>query len=798
MKIILTLLNILTLLIISSCNIELQKTKITDSSEEEVPRIEAPHIDSAPTVNNITTHTRRSQTETFITLNYTDIDTDLATSCSVSNLSNLTVTTICACNGDGICKVGVTGSIGYTGAVSFNYTVTTNSLTSNIATANFNLDVLFATEWKTDNTGTSANNQITLPLVSGGNYNFLVDWGDGSTHTITSWNDANKTHTYSTPGIYTVTIDGVFDRMAFNNGGDAQKILEVVSWGNNTWATMEGAFYGASNLQITASNSPDLSLVTNLSSMFRGASNFNSNIGTWNITAATDLSYMFCGASAFNQDISSWSTGNVTNMSHMFCNTSTFNQDLSSWNITSVTDMSGMFKDATAFNQDLSGWDISNVTSYIDFSNGASSWTQPKPPFFYDTAPVASNLSLTTRQKDAEFIVKLNYEDYDKHVATSCNITNLVNLSVTTPCACSIGGCYVGLTGSSGYTGTASMDYTVTANTLTSNTASATFDLKQLSFITRWDTTQTGYTASDSIILPLVGTFDVNVDWGDGSAIQRITNTDGEAGLIHQYSVSGIYTVTISGTYSRIVSFGTNKDPLKLIEIIEWGSNKWSSMQQAFQNCKNLKITATSVPDLSNVTSFYQMFKDATSFEGDLSQWVTSSVTNMGYAFEGAQLFNGDISNWDVSNVSSMPGTFRSAKAFNQDIGRWSVSKVTSMYAMFYEAIIFNQDISTWDTALVNDMRYMFNTAKAFNQNIGNWNTSLVTKMSYMFRFASVFNQDISRWDTSKVTEMNYMFQYAVDINQDLSVWDVGLVTGYTGFDANASSWTLPRPNFLP
>lgn len=797
MKIILTILSLLSLLLLSACNLELKKTRITDSSEGEVPYIETPHIDNPPTVAVLTTHTRRSQTETFIKLDYTDIDTDLATSCAVSNLSHLTVTTLCACDGNGICKVGVTGDVGYTGMVGFDFTVTTNSLTSNSARAQFNLDVLFATEWKTDNSGASANNQITLPLVSGGNYNFLVDWGDGTTNTITSWNDANKIHTYSSPGIYTVTIEGIFDRLSFNNGGDAQKILKVVSWGNNQWASMEGAFYGASNLQITATNAPDLSLVTNFSSMFRGATNFNSHIGSWNISAATDLSYMFCEASSFNQDISSWNTGNVSNMSHMFCETAAFNQNISGWDISSVTDMSGMFQNALAFNQNLASWDISNVANYSDFSTGASSWVQAKPPFFYDTAPIAYNLPLTTRQRDQEFIVKLNYEDPDHHLATSCSISNLVNVTVSTPCACRTGGCFVGLTGSAGYTGSASMNYTVTANTLVSNTASATFEVKQLSFITRWNTAHAGYTPSDSIILPLVGTYDVNVDWGDGSAIQRVRTADGEAGLIHQYSTPGIYTVTMNGTYNQIRSSGS-KDPLKLIEIIEWGSNKWSTMQDAFYNCRNLKITASSLPDLSNVTSFYNIFKDATYFEGDLSQWVTSSVTHLGYAFDGTYLFNSDISNWDVSKVTSLQGTFRSARAFNQNIGKWTISKVTDLYATFYGALVFNQDISSWDTSLVTEMRYTFDSARAFNQDIGNWNTSRVIRMSHMFRSAVDFNQDIGRWDTSKVIDMSYMFQYANKMNQDLSGWDVSQVTVYTGFAANTTAWTLPRPNFLP
>ncbi|NDC25650.1 MAG: BspA family leucine-rich repeat surface protein, partial [Proteobacteria bacterium] len=63
----------------------------------------------------------------------------------------------------------------------------------------------FVSTWNTNNTstGSSASNQITLPLESTGTYNFTVDWGDGTQNTITSGTDANRTHTYATAGTYT-------------------------------------------------------------------------------------------------------------------------------------------------------------------------------------------------------------------------------------------------------------------------------------------------------------------------------------------------------------------------------------------------------------------------------------------------------------------------------------------------------------------------------------------------------------------------------------------------------------------
>ena len=85
----------------------------------------------------------------------------------------------------------------------------------------------FISVWNTNLAGVSRSNQVRLPLQSIGTYDFFVDWGDSTNDTITIWDQAERTHTYDSTGIYTITINGTIDGWRFAMGGDCLKILEI-------------------------------------------------------------------------------------------------------------------------------------------------------------------------------------------------------------------------------------------------------------------------------------------------------------------------------------------------------------------------------------------------------------------------------------------------------------------------------------------------------------------------------------------------------------------------------------------
>lgn len=117
-------------------------------------------INSAPVANDLTPPVEYQLIEKIYTLSYSDIEGDLATTCTISNLNNVVESSSCLCDGSGVCRVGITANSAatYLGA-SFDYTVTTNGVVSN--TANLTLSI--------NQIGAAINDEwIKVPSNAGG------------------------------------------------------------------------------------------------------------------------------------------------------------------------------------------------------------------------------------------------------------------------------------------------------------------------------------------------------------------------------------------------------------------------------------------------------------------------------------------------------------------------------------------------------------------------------------------------------------------------------------------------------
>ncbi|BAV95070.1 BspA family leucine-rich repeat surface protein [Ichthyobacterium seriolicida] len=226
----------------------------------------------------------------------------------------------------------------------------------------------------------SADKTIILPIYDGGDYDFTVDWGDDTEkQNITSHNDPNTSHIYKTSGEKTITITGKIE--GFNFGkvfsckrtsppssgcSNTDKIIGISSWGDLKFGNIGSYFKHCANLNTLPSDAPDLQGVTDMSNMFYGAINFNSNINNWDVSKVNNMKSMFSATENFNQNLNNWDVSKVINMSGMFQFAKAFDGNISNWIVSNVRDMSGMFNGAISFNQNISLWTVSNVTNMFN------------------------------------------------------------------------------------------------------------------------------------------------------------------------------------------------------------------------------------------------------------------------------------------------------------------------------------------------------------------------------------------------------------------------------------------------
>lgn len=615
----------------------------------------------------------------------------------------------------------------------------------------------FVTTW--DISSFSFKN-VTINTFDFYDYNYSIDWGDGQV-------DQNITgsisHEYQNLGTYTISILGTFpyfrlcsDSFSCDN---SEKLVSVDAWGDQEWKNMSRSFAESENLTINASDSPDLSNVTDMSGMFID-SGVDQDINSWNVSNVTNMADMFNTATGFNQPLNNWDVSNVTNMSGMFSQAFSFNQSLDMWNVQNVNSMREMFRSALSFNQDINSWDVSSVinmnalllsaelfnqplnnwdtsnviemnnmfTDALSFNQPLSNWNTANVIFMNSMFKNATafnqdisgwNFNVDVELGDFIALTNMSANNYDALLQTfdAQNLTDKTLIS----------------------TAIAYCDDQTRDNLINQNNWAILEDLKGQcgeTFIPSTEPFVTTWTI-DAFEAVTILTFDYynynfDIDWGDGQSDQNVTNS-----ISHTYSTPGTYTVSILGIfpYFRLCDIGQPDanclNQTRISSIESWGDQQWRYMNSSFRFALFLDLNAADIPDLSNVTDMSKMFSNAENMNTNVDDWDVSNVTNMSELFRGTVNFNQPLDNWNVSNVTDMSFMF-SSSGFNQNINNWNVSNVTNMDQMF-AFNSFNQPLNNWDVSNVENMFGMFASNDSFDQPLDNWNTSNVKNMAGMF-----------------------------------------------------------------
>ena len=636
---------------------------------------------------------------------------------------------------------------------------------------------------------TAANQQVYLAF--NGATNVLVDWNDG-TPAVSRNAGGDMSKTYAVAGTYQVKITGSltgfgiqssqFSYLTQSNG----RLKSVIQWGSTGVTSLSGAFAFANNLTFIPNTLP--TTVTNLSFLFRGKTNWTeplTNIASWNLINVTNVSSMFASATNFNLNIDAWNVSNVTNFSTMFASASNFNQPLNSWNTSKATNFSGMFSRASKFNQPLNNWQTGSVINFSnmfdvtpEFNQDISSWNTGSGTNFMKMFWAASkfNSPLNTWNMSNATTIQEMFQDanaFDKPLG-DWDVSKVTN-----------------------FTGVFYVAQNFNQNIDTWDVSSGT-NFNSMFYLANkfnqplnsWDVSKA---TSMSQMFRNTAAFNQPLNQWNVSNVTNFNNMFSSSNFDQDI---GMWNVSKGTNFSEMFSSGKFNQ-----NIGNWNVSEGTSFSGMFQfnSLFNQNINNWNV---SKAISMMSMFRGATAYNQPLSNWNVSNVTNMERMFDGASIFNQDITGWNTGKVTNMYGMFNGARKFNQNISIWDVSKVTQFGQMFSYTDDFNQPIGVWNTSNAVGMSEMFSNAKAFNLYIGEWDTSKVTNMAAMFSY-SIFNQDISGWSTGEVIYTYDMFAYNLVFDQPIGDWNVAKLINMDGMFRNSifnqpiGSWNTVNVNTM-
>ena len=536
--------------------------------------------------------------------------------------------------------------------------------------------------WDTTQAG-SANDSVDLdssgPFTAGGTYNCKVYWGDGTSDTITAYNQAETLHQYPSTGIYEIRIGGGITGWSLENAGDKAKIINTSSWGplviNNN-----RAFKNLSNMSLTSRNPLTIDTIS-LFEMFNAAGDLGSDgdQSYWDTSSVTSLQDLFKLTTNFNQPLVGWDTSNVTNMIQTFLGTSAvsspFNQDLGSWDVSNVTNMTSMFLYRNNFNNgdspSISGWNTGKVTSMASM--------------FYDTAfnqPIGNWDTSNVESMAAMFFMRR----FNQSGAFDQDIGNWDVSGVTDM--------------SSMFAGFSAPNTTV-------------FNNGGSDSISGWNT---------SNVQTMQNMFKYNASFNqpiNSWNVGKVTN------MLGMFYTARAFNQDLN-----------NWDTSKVTRMDSMFQSDYSNTGSFNGNISDWNVTG--VTDMTSMFIYSDKFNN--NGQTGINNWRPSSCTNMTNMFYDAIAFNQPIGDWDVSNVTNMSAMFYNRRfnqplIFDQDIGAWNVAKVQDFSNMFgnFGSLrkVFNNggsdSIRNWNTASATNISNMFDGCTGLDQPLDGWVVTGVT-----------------------------------------------------------------------
>ena len=597
---------------------------------------------------------------------------------------------------------------------------------------------------------TATTKYAAIPLCSGSlfntaNMNISVNWGDGTTQTITSPLDQSIElikdtengqvicnlikHSYKQESEYTIEITG-----GFGSGSSAKIAFAQRCKKNNGVAEDINADFSKASLSKITEISElsgfyihgqgDFKDFSSLQSIGSGASSLLSADPTSEIQISTSNSAKICMDKTFEGCSSltsiSFVPGQNSNnnqpiqsMQYTF-KSSSYNENIANlnWDTSTCQSFKGMFESSTHFDQNINDWYMLNATDVSDmFKN--TSYNKPLWKWFKKTDGVSYSIKNTSGmfEGNSSFAQSLNGWD----VSTVENCSNMFK------------------------------------------------DTTYNKPLSRWET--------DSM-KNLSGMFEGNSsfdqslnNWGastfeDTSNMFKDTSYNKPLGKWFKKQDGVSYNIKyLSGMFKGNAQFNQN--------ISSWDTSTCQTFKGMFESSTNFDKNINDW-NMLNATDVSDMFKN-TSYDKPLSKWfkkqngVSYSIKDVSGMFEGNSSFAQSLNDWDVSTIENCSNMFKDT-TYNKPMWRWETDSMKNLSGMFEGNTAFKQNIGNWDSSTFEDTSNMFKNA-AYDKPMWKWfkpssnKTYSIKNVSGMFEGNTEFKQNINSWDTRGIEDSSRLFK---------------------------------------
>lgn len=250
----------------------------------------------------------------------------------------------------------------------------------------------FITTWRT----TAADEPITFPADAETVNRYDVDWGDGTP--VEKDLSGIHSHVYAVPGDYDISVTGTLNGFVVA-AAEKLKIIDIKQWGVTKVSSYLSAFAGCSNLDISATDKPDLSNTGYIRYMFQNCISLTHvdfsgcdlskitliegicmgclellsfSIAGTRVSTSQQVRQLFKGCSKLTQvDLGDFDFSKTASMSELFngCEALTDIKGIETAVFPNNTNLSSMFRDCLSLRHfPIAGWDISHIATFIAFA----------------------------------------------------------------------------------------------------------------------------------------------------------------------------------------------------------------------------------------------------------------------------------------------------------------------------------------------------------------------------------------------------------------------------------------------